>query len=117
MIEYYDLRKKIELYLISTLILIAIVYGGFKSYPLLAGPSVIIVDPHDGDTVASTTFFISGKVKRVKEITIQGRQIPIDTNGEFKEILVAQTPYTILIIHATDFYGATITKTVRVIPK
>lgn len=117
MIEYYDLRKKIEFYLVGTLILVAVIYGGFKGYPLLAGPNIELVDPLDGEVVSSTTFQVSGKVKRVKEITLQGRQIPIDTNGEFKETLVPQMPYTILILSATDFYGKTITKMIRVIPK
>jgi Glucodextranase, domain B len=117
MLEHYDLRKKIELYALFVLLCIASIYGGFKIYPLFAGPSVIVNTPHDGDTVASSTFFISGTVKRVKEITIQGRPVPIDIDGHFTEVLVAEPPYTILVVHATDFYGATITKTIRVIPR
>lgn len=117
MIEYYDLRKKIEIFLITLLILIAVIYGGIKAYPLLAGPKITVYSPQDNSTVASTTFELSGKATRVKEITIQGRPIPIDTEGKFSEILVPQSPYTIIVLTATDFYGVTITKTLRVIPQ
>ena len=117
MIEPYDLRKKVELYLIGLLFVIALIYGGFKGYPLIAGPSITIYNLQDGDSVASTTFEVSGKAVRAKEITLQGRPITIDTSGNFSEILVAYAPYTILVLSATDSYGATITKTLRVIPK
>ena len=114
---YYDLRKKVEFYLVGALILISLLYGAFRAYPLVAGPHITIYNPQDGDTVASTTFELSGQVSRVKEISVQGRLIPIGTDGHFTEILVADAPYTILTIRATDFYGAAVTKTLRVIPK
>ncbi len=113
----YDLRKRIETYGFVFLILIALSYGGFKAYPLVIGPSITVYNPHDGDTVPKTTFELSGQVTRVKEITIQGRAIPIGTDGHFTEILTAQAPYTTLVITATDFYGKKITKTLRVVPE
>lgn len=92
-------------------------YGCFRAYPLLAGPNVTLYNPQDGDVVASTTFELSGQAMRAKEVTVNGRPIPIGTDGNFAEILIAQAPYTILVITATDFYGKTVTKTVRVVPK
>lgn len=92
-------------------------YGAFRAYPLLVGPTITIYNPHDGDTVSSTTFELSGQVSRVKEITVQGRPIPIGTDGHFTEILLAQKPYTIIVLIATDFYGKSITKTIRVRPE
>ena len=113
----YDLRKQIEIYVIGILILIAMVYGVFRAYPLIAGPKITIYSPNDGDVVASSTFQISGQVLRSKEITLQGKSITIDTEGRFTETLVPHAPYTILVIVATDAYGATVTKTLRVIPE
>lgn len=117
MLSPYDLRKKLEVYGIILLVSVALCYGGFKAYPLILGPTITIYNPHDSDTVPKTTFEISGHVSRVKEITIQGRPIPIGTDGHFTEILMAQAPYTIIVITATDFYGKTITKTLRVVPE
>ena len=117
MLEHADPRKKIEIYLIGGLVVLSLLYGAFRAYPLIVGPSVTIYNPHDGDTVASTTFELSGQVSRVREITVQGRAIPIGTDGHFTEILMAQAPYSTVVITATDFYGKTITKTLRVIPE
>jgi hypothetical protein len=117
MIETYDLRKRLEIFVVGLLIVVALVYGIFRAYPILSGPSISIYSPQDGDPVGSSTFEISGRVLRAKEITLQGRPITIDTEGYFKETLVAYPPYTIIILRATDPYGAEVTKTVRVIPK
>ncbi len=117
MTPLYDSRKRLELYGIGILLLVAILYGGFRAYPLLAGPKITLYAPHDGDIVASSTFQISGQVLRAKEITVQGRPITIDTEGRFTETLVPVSPYTIIVINATDAYGATVTKILRVLPE
>lgn len=117
MLSHDTVRKKIEATLMGLLVLIAISYGIIKTYPLYAGPYIEIYNPHDGDTVSSSTFEISGKVLRAKEISIQGRLIPIGTDGHFAEVLVANPPYTILVLRATDTYGTTKIKTLRVIPQ
>lgn len=113
----YDSRKRLETYIIGTLIIISLIYGIFRAYPLLSGPKITIYSPEDGDIVASSTFQISGQVLRAKEITLQGKPITIDTDGNFTETLVTHSPYTILVLVATDTYGATVTKTLRVIPE
>jgi hypothetical protein len=117
MFEYNDVRKKIEFYTVGFLVLISLLYGGWRAYPLISGASITVYNPQDGDTVASTTFELSGQVSKVREITVQGRLIPIETDGHFREILMAQYPYTTIIITATDFYGKTVTKTLRVAPQ
>ena len=117
MLEHETATKKIEKWFLYTLIFFALVYGGFKAYPILRGPVITLYYPNEGDIVASSSFEVSGAVSRVKEITLNSRPIPIDQDGHFKELLVASPPYTILVFTATDFYGSSITKTVRVIPK
>lgn len=116
MTPYYDLRKRLELLLIVGLVFIALAYGAFRAYPLIAGPSIEVYSPASGDYVASSTFEVSGQVKRANIITLQGKPITIDTDGHFSETLVAQFPYTILVLVATDQYGETVTKTIHVTP-
>lgn len=117
MIEFNDLRRQVETTLIVILLILALAYGMFRAYPLLTGPSIKILNLTDGSTVASTTFQISGIATRAKEITLQGKPITIDNKGNFTETLVATYPYTILVLVATDKYGAVETKTLRVIPR
>jgi Glucodextranase, domain B len=117
MTELYDLRKRLERYLIITLSVFALLYGGYNAYPLIVGPKIEVFSPGDGDTVASTTFKVVGRATRAKNITLQGRAITTDPEGSFMETLVALRPYTILVLTATDGYGKTITKTLRVVPE
>lgn len=114
MTDHYDLRKKLERYIIVGLVLVAVLYGAFRAYPLLMGPTIEIIAPQEGDTVGSSTFQVSGLVKRANKITLQGREINVDTDGRFIETLVTYYPYTILVLTATDGYGETITKTITV---
>ena len=113
----HDSRKLIEIYIIGILIIIAIIYAGFRAYPLLTGPKITIDYPQNYDIVASSTFQISGQVLRAKEITLQGKPITIDTEGRFIETLVPQYPYTTIIVTAVDNYDVSRVKTLRVTPK
>jgi hypothetical protein len=113
----FDLRKQLELYFFGGLVIVAILYGGWRAYPLLSGPEITILSPHNGDIVASTTFQVLGRVSHVKNISLQGRPIPVDKEGNFAEIIVAQSPYTVIVITATDFYDKTVTKTLQVTPR
>jgi hypothetical protein len=117
MFPHEDSRKRIEKIILISLLSFGIVYGVTRAMPLLLGPSIEVYYPNDGDYVATSSFEISGQVSRVKEITLQGRPIPIDTGGHFRERLVASPPYTILVLTATDFYGKTVTKTIHIIPQ
>lgn len=102
-----------------TLVVIALLfttYGVTKALPYLLGPSLVVLNPHEGDRVASTTFTVSGRALRSNEITLQGKPITIDTNGYFNEVLVSYAPYTILTVEATDKYGKKVTKRITVSP-
>lgn len=116
MTPLFDLRKQLEIYFIVTLVVISLLYGGWRAYPLIIGPRITIISPKDGDTVSAGTFTVSGRVSHVKNIELQGRPIPIDKDGNFSEILVAQPPETIITLYATDFYDKSITKVMRVLP-
>lgn len=99
------------------LIVIPALYGLFRAYPIIMGPQIAVTYPKDGQEVASTTFQISGNIKRSTAIYLQGKPITVDEKGDFTETLIAIPPYTILVLVATDKYGATTTKTLRVIPR
>lgn len=117
MLYTYDVRTTIKKYSLVLLILIALGYAAFQAYPLLMGPTITIYYPHDGDIVSTSTFEISGRALRSKEITVQGRTISTDTDGTFRETLVAYPPYTIVVVTALDSYGKRVTKELKVLPK
>lgn len=103
---------------VSTIVflIIILIYGVYRAYPLLAGPVITVYSPHNGDAVGTTTFQVTGKAERAKEIRLQGRPITINTEGVFNETLVSHSPYTILVLEAVDAYGKTTQQVVRVVP-
>lgn len=117
MINHINTRKKIEIGIFLFIFIIAVLYGIFRAIPLLSGPSIEIYSPKNGGNVASTTFEISGRVMRAKEITLQGKPISINTEGYFNERLVGSLPYTIIVLIATDRYGRREEKILNVVPK
>lgn len=116
MINSTNTGKKIEIGIFLFIFIVAILYGSFRAVPLLSGPSIEIYSPKDGTRVASTTFEISGRTLRAKEITLQGKPISINTEGYFTERLVGSLPYTIIVLVATDRYGRREEKVLNVVP-
>lgn len=112
-----DLRKTVQKYSFIILIALTVIYGLFRAYPLVAGPSITIFYPQEGDIVASSTFEVSGRVVRSKEITLQGKSITVDTDGTFRETIVSLRPYTLIVLTATDTYGKNTVKTLKVVPE
>ncbi len=101
--------------LVLFLIIVAL-YGAYRIYPLVLGPVITVYSPLDGDTVGTSTFQISGRAERAREIKLQGRPITISTDGIFNETLVSHAPYTILVLEAVDKYGKTTTRIIKVTP-
>lgn len=111
-----SIRNKITKWSLALLLGIILIYGLFRVYPIVVGPVITLTSPQDGEIVASSTFLVTGKVARAKEITLQGRPITIDTEGNFKETLVTHSPYTILVLEAIDTYGKKVQRVVQVRP-
>ena len=109
-------RETLIRWVLITIVILFTIYGTIKALPFLLGPSLIVLNPHNSDSVASTTFTVSGRVLRAKEITLQGKPITVDTSGYFNEVLVSYAPYTILTVEATDKYGKKVTKRITVSP-
>lgn len=112
-----SIRNKITVWSLILLVIIVVGYGVFRIYPFLMGPVITIYYPKDGEEVGTSTFQISGKVERAKEIKLQGRPITINTEGLFTETLVTHSPYTILVIEAVDTYGKKVQTILQVRPQ
>ena len=86
-------------------VLIVFFYGIFKSKDYFSGPIVNIISPKNWDTISTKTFFIEGNAKNVKSLKINGRNILIEENGNFKEEFISKYPYTLIVIDAFDKYN------------
>jgi hypothetical protein len=96
---------KLKKWLFISFVIVFFIYFIFRIFNFLSGPIIKIYSPINGQRVDSDTFIVEGNVKNVKNIFLNGREIAIDEDGDFKEILIAKPPYTVIVISAYDKYG------------
>lgn len=96
--------------------LITICITGFLGYTiwqsrlLLVGP---VIEFTDSVPVSQSERFVTieGTTRNIVKVTLNGRDIYTDKNGNFKEVLVLENGYTIATIEGTDRYGRQTTLT------
>lgn len=110
------LKEKSVIIASITLAVLFVLYGVKEALPYLTGPEITITSPEDGSHVGTSTFVVSGSVKRAREVYLSGRAITIDQEGNFKETLVSYSPYTILTVEAVDRHGKRLLKTLTLTP-
>ena len=93
---------------------IILIYFISRIFNYLYGPIIKIYSPTKGEIVQAETFYVDGNVKNVKNISINGKDMTIDEKGNFKEEIVAKSPYTLIVIEAVDKYGKTKEKIMEV---
>lgn len=107
-------REKFRFYLFFLFLILVIIYSIFKMYNYLSGPKINIYNPQTFQIINGNTFTLSGNIKNAKNIYINGREINIDQFGNFSELLIAKSPYTLITIRAVDIYGKEKNKTLFV---
>lgn len=96
---------KLRAYLLILFFSILLIYFGFRIFDFISGPRIKITNPINGQKIETDIFLVEGNVKNAKNIYINGREIGINQKGDFKEGLIAKSPYTIIVISAYDKYG------------
>lgn len=109
-------KEKGVLFATGLIGLLFIMYAGIKSYPYLRGPSLTVYEPIEGSHVGTSTFLLRGRALRAKELYLSGKKVTIDTEGNFSELFVSYSPYTILTIEAVDRHGKRAQQILTVIP-
>ncbi len=103
-------------YLIAIILFVIIGYGLVKALPLLSGPTLSVVSPKEYATITSGIVTVSGDVKRIAELTLNGAPILHNENGHFSTTLTFPRGTSILTLTASDLFGRhiTITRTIFV---
>ena len=104
------LKKVLARALMISILGIIIFYAYFQSRAIIAGPQLSIIEPQHGSSATSSLVTVRGIAIHAKEITIQGRPILIDLQGNFTEKLLLADGYNIIELTATDTQGRQIKK-------
>ncbi len=108
MINREGTKKILKFGSILLIIIILVIYAVFESYNYIIGPRIVIYEPINGSTIATSSIIISGTAYRIKDIFLNGRPITIDKEGNFNEILLLFPGYNTSLLYANDKFKRTI---------
>jgi len=86
------------------LITIVLVYVQFQARNFIQGPSISISTPYV-PIQNEQRIILEGSVENIVKLTLNGREINTNENGDFSELVILENGYTIITIHAEDRFG------------
>jgi len=86
-------------------ILLVVSYALWRSFSYARGPQITINDPADGSSTQNSTIVIHGNVERANNITLNGKAISIDEQGNFNQTIVIFAGANTITFEAHDQFG------------
>lgn len=90
-------------------------YAYFRAKDFLVGPVVVFETPKNGATVTSPVLTISGSSRNLSFISLNGRKIFTDKNGDWNEKIALLPGYNIIEADVKDRFGCEVKKTLHII--
>lgn len=95
---------------IAILGILLVWYVHFQARSFIEGPSIALNDT--GDILHhERTIVLTGTTKNIVGMTLNGREIHTNENGDFSERLILEDGYTIMTLYAEDRFGRSTTLT------
>ncbi len=98
-------HSKITKYIFLLFILFIFVYALFEARNIISGPTITIAEPDSGFTSTSQVVEITGTVKNVTEIALDGQPIPINESGKFTKKLILAPGVNMFTFISKDKFG------------
>ncbi len=99
------LKKIITIGGFSIFFLLIIIYAFFRSKDLIFGVKIRNVNITDGAKMENSALHITGNAKNAILLTLNGREISIDQQGNFDETIALSLGYNIVDIYARDKFS------------
>jgi hypothetical protein len=100
-----DGKKTLKIVLISGFFLFIVAFAFYTSYDLLFGVKIKNVSIVDNATLTESLLKITGNAKHAAVLTLNGREISINKQGDFEETIVLLSGYNIVNIKAKDKFS------------
>ena len=107
----------ISMSIIALVALGLVVYAYFQSREYLRGPVLTIEEPLNGSMSTTSLVVLFGRANNISFLTLNGKQIFTDEQGRFKESLLLQEGYNIMILEAKDRFGHSVEKRLELVYK
>jgi hypothetical protein len=110
-----DAKKIIKIASVSILFIFIVLYAFFRSKDLIFGVQIKNVNIVDGAKVTNNIMNITGTAKNATDLTLDGREISVDQQGNFNETIALLPGYNVIDIKAQDKFGHVDEKNYKVI--
>ncbi|MDQ3076314.1 MAG: hypothetical protein M3Q34_04275 [bacterium] len=100
-----DAKKIVRVASVSIFFLFILVFGFFGSYDLIFGVKIKNVNIVDGVKYTENVLNVTGNARNAKNLTLNGREISINKEGDFNETIALLPGYNIITIRAEDKFG------------
>lgn len=100
-----DAKKIVKIVGFSVFFILIIIYAIFISKDLIFGIKIREVNLSDGAVFTENIVKLSGNAKNAIKLTLNGREISIDQEGNFGETIALLPGYNIVTIKAEDKFG------------
>jgi hypothetical protein len=101
--------------LLIALFVVLTAYSLYQARALLIGPRVWVTNLKDGEVVNTPLVVVEGQSRNIAWISLNGRQIFTDENGNWSEKLIVSEGTSIMTVEASDRFGRKTKKRVRII--
>ncbi len=100
-----DIKKIIKIVSLSVFFIFIIVYAFVTSKDLIYGVKITNVNIVDGAKMTESILKVNGNAKNAINLTLNGREISIDQQGNFEETIALLMGYNVINITALDKFG------------
>jgi hypothetical protein len=104
-ITRYGIHRLLKIFVFTLVIAIVVGYTLFATHDFMSGPSISVSEPANGSTFYTPDIHIKGRVFRIQDISLNGRSITIDNQGNFDEVVLLAPGYNIFNLVARDKFG------------
>lgn len=100
-----NVKKMIKIGGLSLFFVLIFIYAFFISKDLIFGVKIKNVSIADGTTVRENIVKINGNARNAINLTLDGREISVDQQGNFSETIALSPGYNVVSIRAKDKFG------------
>ena len=107
MINREGTKKLLRISIIVAVFLVLFGYTLFTSHSLISGPEIIVSEPMSGSSISTSSVVIKGRALHIQDISLDGRPLIIDKEGNFSETILLASGYNANLISAKDKFNRT----------
>ena len=98
-------------------VLLIAAYALWRSLNYARGPQILITEPLNGASISTPTVMLRGQVERANTITLNGKVVLIDEQGNFNETIIIFPGTNILTFEARDQFERSVQTQLRIFGK